>query len=136
MRIAIAGHFHPLHIGHLQLIKGARALGDNLTVIVANDRQALKKRPKLFMPEGERLALVYAVKGVDSVVLSVDENADVCETLRMIKPDIFVTGSSEDHADAQKEKLVCDEIGCTFIFNIGGEKMRDSSKILEKYVNN
>ncbi len=135
-RVCIAGHFSPSHIGHLQLIKEARKLGDHLTVIVANDRQALKKRSKLFMPEGERLALMYATKGVDMVVLSVDETADVCETLKMVKPDIFATGSSSDHPDALKEKLVCEEQGTEFVFNVGGEKIRNSSEILANYVNN
>ncbi len=135
MRVVIAGHFAPAHIGHLQLIKYAKKLGDHLTVIVANDRQAMSKRGKLFMTEGERLALVYALKGVDSVVLSVDETADVCETLKMVKPDIFATGSSDDHPDALKEKEVCDQQGTKFVFNVGGEKIRDSSVILEKYVN-
>lgn len=135
MRVAIAGHFNPIHIGHLQLIKEAKKLGDHLTVIVANDRQAIRKRPIVFMPEGERLALIYQIKGVDQVVLSVDETADVCETLRMIKPELFATGSSDNHPDALKEKSVCDEIGCEFVFNVGGEKLRDSSVILEKYVN-
>lgn len=133
--VAIAGHFNPLHIGHLQLIKSARTFGDRLVVIVANERQAEQKRPVSFIPEGERLALVYALKGVDSVVLSVDESPDVCETLKMVKPDVFCSGCSSDHPDANKEKIVCEELGIQFLYNIGGEKIRNSSVILEKYVN-
>ena len=135
MRIAIAGHFNPVHLGHIQLIKASKKLGNHLTVIVANDRQARKKRHTVFIPEGERLALVYQLKDVDAVALSIDENTDVCDTLRMIKPDIFASGCDESHPDAIREKIVCDELGIEVVYGVGGEKIRSSSIILENYVN-
>lgn len=133
MKVVIAGHFNPPHVGHLQLIRAASKLGDHLTVIIANDRQAKKKRGKLFMKEGERIALMYMIKGVDSVCLSIDEDSDVCRTLFMLKPDIFASGCDENHPDAVKEKVVCDELGIKVVYNVGGDKIQSSSNILKEY---
>ncbi len=132
-KVLIAGHFNPLHIGHLQLIQAARKLGDYLIVVVANDIQAKLKRPKVFLSAAERMAITYSIKGVDEVQLSVDEDADICLTLFKLKPDVFASGCDEFHPDVVKEKKVCDGLGIEVVYNVGGEKIRSSSDILKKY---
>lgn len=131
--VVIAGHFNPLHSGHLQLIRGAQELGDSVVVIVANDTQAELKRPHVFMHEGERAEIMNALKGVDEVVISIDKGYDVCETLKIIRPDVFASGCDDTHPDAIKEKRVCDELGIEVAYNVGGEKINSSSDILKKY---
>ena len=37
--VAVSGYFDPIHVGHLELLKLARQLGDKLVVIVNNDKQ-------------------------------------------------------------------------------------------------
>ena len=37
--VAVSGYFDPIHVGHLELLKLARQLGDRLVVIVNNDQQ-------------------------------------------------------------------------------------------------
>jgi len=37
--VAISGFFNPVHIGHLDYMKAAKALGDHLIVIVNIDLQ-------------------------------------------------------------------------------------------------
>lgn len=46
--VIISGYFSPLHGGHLDLIEGAKALGDRLIVIVNNDKQQLIKRGRSY----------------------------------------------------------------------------------------
>lgn len=131
--VAIAGHFNPLHVGHLNLIGDAATLGDYLIVIVCNDDQARLKRDKVFLPMEERMRLVEAIRGVGEVVASIDTGTDVSDTLRSIRPTVFANGCDENHPDLIKEMEVCKELGIEVALNVGGSKIRSSSEILEKY---
>ena len=45
--VIVSGYFNPLHVGHLEYFRLAKALGDELFVIVNNDVQReLKKSQK------------------------------------------------------------------------------------------
>ncbi|HUY69062.1 MAG TPA: adenylyltransferase/cytidyltransferase family protein [Alphaproteobacteria bacterium] len=62
------GTFDLFHIGHLRLLRRARALGDRLVVGVSTD--ALNIAKKGFAPifsQADRMDIVAAVKGVDEV---------------------------------------------------------------------
>ena len=134
--VAIAGHFNPLHTGHIELIKEARKLGDWLVVIVANDFQASLKRPKLFQSQLERAVIMANIRGVDDVFISIDETPEVVESIAQVKPDVFASGCGEDHEDALKEKDVCEKLGIETVFNVGGDKIKSSSEILKRYASN
>ncbi len=56
--IAVSGGFDPIHIGHIRLLKEAKALGDRLIVILNNDNWLKKKKGYIFMPEEERAAIL------------------------------------------------------------------------------
>lgn len=131
--VAIAGHFNPLHPGHIALIQEATTLGNHITVIVANDKQAKFKRPKVFMNEKDRMLIMKNLEGVDKVVLSVDNDNSVCKTLELLKPDVFASGCSSNHPDALKEQKTCDRLKIKTVYVVGGKKIRSSSKILKKY---
>lgn len=131
--VCVAGHFNPLHSGHLKMIDAAKELGDYLVVIVANDYQASLKRPKLFQSQMERSKIIGGLRNVDKVVVSVDETPEVTETIRMIRPDIFASGCEPTHPDAIKEAEACLEMGIETVFNVGGEKIKSSSAILNNY---
>lgn len=133
IRVAIAGHFNPLHIGHINLIEEARKLGDYLIVIVANDQQAKKKRSKVFMSAEDRIKIISKIKEVDQVVLSIDVNRDVCVTLGEIKPDVFASGCSKNHPDAKREIEACKIFHIKPVYNVGGEKIQSSSRLLKEY---
>ncbi len=131
--VAIAGHFNPCHIGHLLLIDGAKKYGDRLIVIVANDSQAKAKRPKVFMPIEDRAMIMYHIKGVDEVVVSIDKDSTVKNTLQFVKPDVFASGCGEDNEDAMEEAGICHDLGIKTVFNVGGDKINSSSVILNNY---
>jgi len=48
--VATSGGFDPLHIGHIRMFKEARALGDELVVILNNDNW-LNKKKELYIYE-------------------------------------------------------------------------------------
>ena len=91
--VATSGYFEPLHFGHIEYLELAKKLGTKLVVIVNNEKQAILKKGYEFMPLKERMAIVKALKCVDEVIASIDEDASVCKSLELLKPDIFAKGS-------------------------------------------
>ena len=136
--VAVSGGFDPVHIGHVRMFERARALGDELVVILNNDHWLRKKKRHVFMPEHERKEMLEAIRAVDRVVLTRHgrnpKDASVSRELRKIKPHIFANGGDRKH-DNNPEVPVCEAIGCKMIFNIGdGGKVQSSSWLLEKYM--
>ena len=126
--VAISGYFDPLHVGHLEYMKLSRQLGDKLVVIVNNDKQANLKKGKAFMPEKERLEIVKAIRWVDEVFLSIDEDSSVCKSLVAVKPDIFTNGGDR-HLDEIPEAKICREFGIELKEGMG-EKIQSSSDLI------
>ena len=125
--VATSGYFDPLHVGHLECLELAKELGEKLIVIVNSDLQAKLKKGKPFMTEQDRLKIVSALKCVDEVVLSIDKDNSQCETLRLIKPDIFAKGGDRT-SDEIPESSVCKEFNIKIIDGLG-EKIRSSSDL-------
>jgi FAD synthetase len=92
VRILATGTFDILHPGHLRYLSEAKELGDELYVIVARDSM-VKHKPKPIVPEGQRLAMVAALRIVDRAVLG--SETDMFEPLREIKPDIIALGKNQ-----------------------------------------
>lgn len=132
-KVAIAGHFNPLHVGHLLLIKEAKSLGHKLVVIVANDHQAKLKREPVLFPLQERLAIMENIKGVDEVVASIDTDSSIKETLKLVRPNVLASGCEASHPDAVAEAEICKLLGIETLYRVGGEKIRSSSEILSNY---
>jgi glycerol-3-phosphate cytidylyltransferase len=62
------GTFDVFHVGHLRVIERAAAFGDRLVVGVSADALNARKKGRLpVFPQGERLAIVAALKQVDEV---------------------------------------------------------------------
>lgn len=136
--IITSGYFNPLHIGHINLIKEAKALGDYLVVIVNNDKQVALKGSVPFMDEKERMVIVEAISGVDEVFLSVDtEDAFQGKSLEFIAKKhseceiIFAKGGDRNFDNLPEcEKNACREFNIKVINNVGGEKVQSSSWLL------
>jgi len=134
--VAVSGGFDPIHIGHVRMFERARALGDELVVILNNDNWLKKKKGFAFMPEEERKEVIEGLRAVDRVVVTKhkpnDRDASVSRELRAIKPHIFANGGDRK-LDNIPEVAVCDSIGCDMVFNVGeGGKIQSSSWLLKK----
>ena len=128
--VAASGYFNPIHKGHVEYLQKAKSLGDYLIVIVNNDKQRELKGSKEFMKEDERLLIVDALRCVDKVVLSIDEDSTVCKTLELIKPHIFAKGGDRFSSEIPESKI-CKELGIQIIDGLG-EKIQSSSILLKK----
>ena len=125
--VAISGYFDPIHVGHLEYIKIARSLGNFLVVILNNDHQCSLKKGKSFMSEGDRVKIMKSIRGVDEVVLSVDQDRTVCRTLEIINPDIFANGGDR-HNEEIPEAAVCRKYNIDLVDGLGN-KTRSSSDL-------
>lgn len=124
-KICISGYFDPLHIGHLEYIKKSKELGDYLIVIVNSDYQSNLKKGKSFMKENERIEILKAIRYVDEVFLSIDKDRTVCESLKVIKPDVFCNGGDQFN-DSIPEAPICRELGIDLVDGLGN-KIQSSS---------
>jgi cytidyltransferase-like protein len=130
--VCVSGYFNPIHIGHVRMFQDAKKLGDKLIVIVNNDKQAMMKKGKIIVPEKHRLEMVKAIKWVDDALLAIDEDKTVCETLRMIKPDIFANGGDRNQGNVPEDE-VCQELGIEMVYNVGeGGKVDSSTNIIKR----
>jgi D-beta-D-heptose 7-phosphate kinase/D-beta-D-heptose 1-phosphate adenosyltransferase len=143
--VAVSGGFDPLHIGHVRMFEHARALGDELVVILNNDHWLRTKKGFVFMPERERKEVIEALRAVDRVVITAhkpnDSDMSVSRALRAVKPHIFANGGDRNEADAAnprsslyKDLGTCKALHIDMVFNVGkGGKVQSSSWLLEKH---
>ncbi len=134
MRIAIvSGFFNPLHGGHLDMIEAAAELGDRLIVIVNNDVQQVLKKDKIILNENNRMRLMRALKYVDEVILSIDQDPSQIQTLELVAGQypndelIFANGGDRDSENAIPETEVCKAHNIRLVFGVGGSEKADSS---------
>ena len=136
--VAISGGFDPVHVGHIEMMKEAKALGDKLVVIVNNDNWLEKKKGFAFMPQQERKAIVEAIRYVDEVILTEHpknpSDMSVCIELEKLKPDIFANGGDrKPDGDPIPEVQLCNKLGIKLVYNVGKSgKIQSSSDLVKK----
>lgn len=86
------GHFDLLHVGHLDYLEKARALGDALFVGLNGDDAStrLKGEGRPLVPALERVRLLAALVPVTAVIIFEADTADAL--LTALKPDIYAKG--------------------------------------------
>lgn len=128
-----SGFFNPLHGGHLDMIEAGAKLGDKLIVIVNNDDQQVMKKGKIILNAKNRARLVSALRDVDEVIISIDDDPTVIKTLEAIArkyPDdelVFANGGDRDSEKAIPEGDVCHRHNIELVFSVGGVEKADSS---------
>jgi len=134
--VITSGYFNPLHIGHINLIRESKKLGDFLVVIVNNDEQVKIKGSIPFMPEQERIEIIKALRYADDVILSIDKDKSVIKSLGLIaeihpgKKLVFTKGGDRNIGNIP-EKEVCKKFGIEIISEVGGGKVQSSSLLLK-----
>ena len=134
----VSGGFDPVHVGHLELFERAESMADDLFVIVNSDEFLKRKKGKPFMPFGERMRMVEALKPVHMVVGSIDTDDTVCKTLEWItgiykqKYDeiMFCNGGDRVEGGDTPEHNLCLEIGVNPVYGLG-DKIQSSSWLLK-----
>lgn len=86
------GTFDLFHIGHLNLLKRARELGDKLIVAVSTDEFNATKGKTTLMPFEHRVELVRSVRFVDEVIAESNWEQKISD-VQNHQVDVFVMGS-------------------------------------------
>ena len=131
--VVVSGGFDPIHVGHLRMMKEAAEYG-NLIVIINSDSWLKRKKEYVFMPWQERAEIISALSCVTGVIEAKDADDSVCETLKELKPDIFANGGDRIKLNTPESNL-CEELGIELKWNVGGDKIRSSSRIIRDATN-
>ena len=101
----------------MEYFNNAKAIADELFVIVNNDHQRALKGSKEFQGEEERMVIVSNIKAVDQAILSVDEDQTVCATLEKMANEYgdsfelaFANGGDQNN-DTIPERPICEKNG-------------------------
>jgi D-beta-D-heptose 7-phosphate kinase/D-beta-D-heptose 1-phosphate adenosyltransferase len=105
INVFVNGTFDVLHVGHIELIKYAKSLGDYLTIAIDTDRRVreLKGSKRPVNSAYERQVLLSALSYVDKVVIF-DTDEELISLIGNV--DIMVKGSDYKH------KTVIGETNC------------------------
>ena len=131
--VIVSGFFNPLHGGHLDMIEAAAKLGDRVIVSVNNDVQQVLKKGKIILDQANRMRLIGALRVVDEVILTLDQDPSQIETLNFLADKyphdelIFANGGDRDSEKAIPESEVCHERNIKLVFGVGGIEKADSS---------
>ncbi len=102
VRVMATGVFDLLHPGHIYFLEKSRELGDELVVVVANDRVVSRTKAETILPAKTRAHLVGALRIVDSVVIPVEtEEARYFQTVLDIAPDIITLGHDQSFSETK-----------------------------------
>ena len=135
--IIVSGYFNPIHKGHLEYFNNAKAIADQLFVIVNNDHQRKLKGSKEFQDENERMIIVSNIKAVDKAILSIDTDRTGCATIKMIAEqfgeefDLGFANGGDQNNDTIPEKPICVKMNVALI-DVLGDKIQSSSWLLKK----
>ncbi len=134
-KVAISGGFDPLHIGHIRLIREAGKLGDELIIILNTDTFLLNKKGYIVMAQQERKEILENIKGVSRVVISIDKDQTVANSIRHYMPNIFANGGDRNPNNnpiPDNEISACKEVGCEIVYGVGGGKIQSSSGLVKR----
>lgn len=115
MKIVLAnGVFDVLHVGHLEHLLEARAMGDKLVVALTVDQWVNKGPGRPLYKWADRCSVLCALRCVDSVVPTIS----AVEAIYKVRPAIFVKGI--DYADGkhwtEDVEAACKDIGAELRF--------------------
>jgi cytidyltransferase-like protein len=134
--VLVTGGFDPLHNGHIEYFKAARALGDMLVVGVNSDAWLKRKKGRAFMPSTERVSIIQNMRQVDHCILFDDSDGTAREAIRNVKmlypnSQIIFANGGDRTANNIPEMT---EPNVEFVFGVGGEnKLNSSTWILEEW---
>ena len=136
--VLVTGGFDPIHSGHIEYFKAARALGDKLIVGLNSDSWLERKKGRAFMPVTERSSILQDLKSVDGVILFDDTDGSAIEAIKNVRAlypaatIVFANGGDRTAVNIPEMSFRDDNL--IFKFGVGGEtKINSSSWILTEW---
>jgi FAD synthetase len=126
-RVVAQGTFDLLHPGHLHYLTEARALGDELHVIIARGDNVTHKQPPV-LPDRQRRDMVDALDPVTTARLG--HTADIFVPIEELDPDVIVLGHDQHHDDDAIRRALADRgIDCA-VTRVGAREPRYDGEVL------
>jgi cytidyltransferase-like protein len=134
--VVTSGGFDPLHVGHLRCLEASKTRSDELLVVIVNgDGFLTRKKGKPFMPFEERIEIIRALRCVDFAIGWDDGSQNVLGALDILRPHIFTKGGDRSSRDQVVEADLCDRLGITIRYGVGGtEKVQSSSDLIKNSI--
>ena len=138
--IILSGGFDPVHVGHVRMFNAAKKLA-NIVIVGLNSNDWLtRKKGKPFMDFEERREILENLKSVDRVWWFDDSDdtandliAKVVGLLSMTEGDkktvAFGNGGDRTAKNVPEQEL-CDKLGVTLEWGVGGDDKPQSSSWL------
>ncbi|MGL5479568.1 MAG: glycerol-3-phosphate cytidylyltransferase [Clostridium sp.] len=102
-KVITYGTFDLFHVGHLNILKRAKALGDHLIVAVSSDKFNAKKGKRAYHSVEDRVNILKSIKFVDEVIVEEHWEQKIID-IRENNVDVFVMGDDwEGKFDELKE---------------------------------
>lgn len=106
VRVMASGVFDLIHPGHISYLNQAKAYGDHLTVVIANDDTVRRNKHEPVTPESMRALIVGSLKPVDEAI--VGGHGDIFDTVSKVRPDIIVLGYDQRFDERELQKSLSD----------------------------
>lgn len=108
-KVLTVGVYDLLHIGHVEVFRRARKLGDHLIVAVQDSDVITKYKPDAHMvySTDERCYMVKAIRYVDEVI--VYEGVD--DIVKNVDFDVFAKGPDQNHDGFMRAVKWCEDHG-------------------------
>ncbi|HHU73195.1 MAG TPA: glycerol-3-phosphate cytidylyltransferase [Clostridiales bacterium] len=90
-KVITYGTFDLLHVGHINLLRRAKELGDYLVVALSSDEFNAIKNKKSYYPYEDRKIILEAIKYVDEVIPEYTWEQKIDDVINH-KIDVFVMG--------------------------------------------
>jgi rfaE bifunctional protein nucleotidyltransferase chain/domain len=102
------GHFDVLHVGHIDCLQRAKALGDVLIVGLNSDASTrlLKGEKRPIVPQEERAQLLAALQCVDHVIIFEGRTAE--RLLAALRPEVYAKGGDWALEDLPEAKVAAE----------------------------
>ena len=133
-KVLTVGVFDLLHIGHIELFRKAKALGDHLIVAVQDSDYVFQFKPdaSLVYSTEERCYMVSAIRYVDEVVVY----RNVGNIVDEVDFDIFAKGPDQSHVGFQRVVDYCGENDKTVVVmprteGISSSELKDLIKCMK-----
>ena len=122
------GVYDLFHIGHLNILKNAKAMCDKLIVGVTVDELVSYKNKKAIIPFEERIEIVRNIKCVDAAIPQYDMNkVEVCKKIKadylFVGDDWYNTEKWQEY-EKQLEKIGTKVIYFPYTKNISTTKLK------------
>ena len=134
--VLVTGGFDPLHSGHIEYFRAAKALGDRLVVGINSDAWLARKKGKSFMSFNERKIIIQSLKMVDGTVEFNDHDGSSINAIEKVKlnfpGDQIIFANGGDRTPQNIPEINVPNV--IFKFEVGGkDKKNSSSWILQEW---